>query len=170
MEVLSIKPENNVFLNIGDGNVENSIDTIEKIVKQIREFKPDIIITHNPENVVIRFDKDINWINHRDHMNTGLVSTYAAYPYSRDTLFFPEHFQNSNLKSHTVSEFLYVDYYDHIDEVFIDVTQHIDTKVKAIAAHSSQYSVENAQESADFFTTIKGNKNRFERFRYVIAD
>lgn len=169
MDILGIAKEDNVYLRLGDGEVDNSMEVIEKLAKQIREFQPDLIITHNPEHVIIRFDKDVNWVNHRDHRNTGLSAVDAAYPYSRDKLFFPDHFQQG-LKSGDVKQFLLVDYYDHPDLVHIDVTDSLETRIKAHAAHASQYTRQHAQESADFFTKRAGELRRFEVFRYVAAD
>src|SRR5689334_16043319 len=51
MKILGVKPEDSIYLNLGDGSIENDLPTIEKLVLQIREFKPDLIITHNPEDV-----------------------------------------------------------------------------------------------------------------------
>ena len=172
MEVLGITKENNVYVRINDGEVENNLETIGIIAKQIRLFQPDLIITHNPEDVFIRFDKDVNWVNHRDHRNTGKSTIDAAYPYSRDLLFFPKHFEDPGDSSHATTEFLLVDYYDHPDLIYIDVTDHIGTRIQAHAAHSSQYTLDHARSSADFFTKLPQypKNKRFERFRYVLAD
>lgn len=170
MKKLGIKDLNNIYIELKDGEVEDKLENIEKLVSHIREFRPDIVVTHNPENVVIRFNKDTNWINHRDHRNTGKITIDASYPYSRDILFFPEHFKNKNKQSHTVTEFLLVDYYDHPDTIAIDVTKFVEIKNKALAMHSSQYSLEDAIESTDFFTKVDKTSKRYERFRYVIAD
>lgn len=169
MHALGISDENNIYLKFEDGTVDNSMDVIKAIAGEIRKFKPDAIITHNPENIIIRFAKDINWVNHRDHRNTGKSAIDAAYPYSRDLLFFPDQLENG-LTSHICTEFLLVDYYDHPDVVAFDVTDFIQTRVTAHAKHSSQYSQEDAQGSADFFTKFDGQDKRYERFRYVVAD
>src|SRR5260221_5884657 len=97
MNILGITPKNSVYLGLEDGLIGDSIKEIELVVKQIREFRPQIIISHNPVNVIIRISKGVNWINHRDHVNTGKVVTYAAYPFSRDLSFFPEHFDDPKL-------------------------------------------------------------------------
>ncbi|MBU0975753.1 MAG: PIG-L deacetylase family protein [Patescibacteria group bacterium] len=172
MEVLGIKPSNNIYLDLGDGKVENTIDTIKKIAFQIRLFKPDLVITTNPEDSVIRFDKNINWINHRDHRNTAQSTLDAILPYSRDLLFFPEQLKGSRAISHSVTEFLLTDYYDHPDNVLINVTDFINTRVKAHSCHKSQYSLSDAKESADFFTirNYYPKGKRYESFRYVVAD
>ncbi len=172
MQIFGITKENNVYLRVNDGEVDNSLETIGIIAKQIRLFRPDLIISHNPEDVFIRFDKNVNWVNHRDHRNTGKSTIDAAYPYSRDLLFFPKHFEDIRAVSHATTEFLLVDYYDHPDLVYIDVTDHIETRIKAHAAHSSQYTVDHARSSADFFTKLPQypKNKRFERFRHVLAD
>lgn len=171
MRLLGIHEEDNIYLGIGDGEIENDLSTIGKIAYQIRKFKPDLIITTNPEDMIIRFDKNVNWVNHRDHRNCGKSVIDAAYPYARDLLFFPEHLREVGVDSHKTVEFLLTDYYDHPDLVYIDVTDYIDIRIKAHAAHSSQYSLTDARDSADFFTKSKSfGTRRFERFRYVIAD
>lgn len=169
MEILGIKSEDNVYLEIGDGQVENDLDTIAKLVYQIRQFKPDLIMTHNPENVIIRFDESEGWVNHRDHRNTGKSTIDAAYPYSRDLNFFPEQFADEGIESHSVTEFLIVDSFGHPDLINIDVTETLDKKVQSIAAHSSQYSLKAAKESAAFFTDDPSGSN-FEKFRRVVTD
>jgi len=172
MTVLGINGENNVYLNLPDGSVENTVENIGKIAEQIRLFQPDLIITHNPEISIVRFDKDNSWFNHRDHRTTGQLTFDAAYPYSRDLLFFPEHFENSLAKSWSCDEFLVVDNYGHPDSVYIDMTDFVGKRVIAHAMHKTQYDRESAQDSADFFTKNwdpEGLKN-FETFRYVKAD
>ena len=169
---LGILPENNIYLRQGDGKVENNLQIIGEVARQIRLFQPEIIITHNSEDMIIRFDKNVNWFNHRDHRNTGSVVIDASYPYARDILFYPEHFTDPKAKSWTCTEFLIVDSYEHIDSVFMEVTDFIAKRVAAHAKHKSQYSTEDAQDSADFFTKKwdpERGKN-YETFRYVKAD
>lgn len=168
MKILGVKKKNNICLDLGDGQVEDDLKTIGKLAEQIRIFKPELIISHNPEHVIIRFDAENSWVNHRDHRHTGQVALDAGYPYSRDVLFFPEHFTNKDASSHAVTEFLLVDYYDHSDVVGIDITNFVETRVHAIAAHKSQYSLDHAKDLANFF--LKPTGGNFERFRYMVAD
>jgi len=172
MRTFGIKDENNIYFDLGDGTVQNDFPTIEKLVKQIRSFQPDLIITTNPEDMIIRFSSNVNWINHWDHLNTGKAVLNASYPYSRDISFFPEHFKNIGIKSHICTEFLLSDYYNHTDSVFIDVTDFIKKRIEAHACHTSQYSLKDAQDSADFFTISPRypHGKRFETFRYVLVD
>jgi len=170
MKVLGIWDEDNVYLGINDGGIEDDLKTIGKVVYQIRVFQPELIITTNPEDSFIRFEKDVNWVNHRDHRNCAKVTVDAAYPYSRDLLFFPEQLKKAGVKPHICSQFLLTDYYDHPDLVYIKVTNYIEKRVQVHASHASQYSYQDVQSSADFFTRIEGATERFERFRYVVGD
>ena len=73
------------------------------------------------------------------------------------------------MKSVTVTEFLLVDFYDHPDVVSIDISDFVEKRVAAHACHATQYDLEAAQSSADFFTLTPEGKRR-ERFRYVVTD
>jgi LmbE family N-acetylglucosaminyl deacetylase len=171
MRVLGVNESNNIYLGIGDGEIEHNLETIGRIVYQIRLFKPEIIITTNPEEMSIGYAKDVNWVNHRDHRHCGKIAIDAAYPYARDLLFFPEHFKNKEASSHSCAEFLLTDYYGHPDLVHIDVTDFTEFRTRALSSHSSQYSRGDAQSSTDFFTkSPKYGKKRYERFRYVATD
>lgn len=172
MKKLGISPENNVYLRIPDGTVDNNLNIIGQLALQIRLFQPDLIITHNPEDKIIRFVDGSNWVNHRDHLNTGLATIDATYPYARDLLFFPEHFQDPFAKSWSCSEFLFVDSYEHKDSIFVDVTQQLPIRISAHALHSSQYTMEQAAESAEFFTGCwdKSGQKKYETFRHTITD
>lgn len=170
MQVLGIKPEDNIYLDLNDGEVDNSLTTIGKIVRQIRFFKPDLIITHNPQDILIMFDSNNHWVNHRDHRNAGLSTIDAAFPYSRDLLFFPEQFKETEVDSHTVFEFLLVDYYDHPETVYIQISEEeAEIRSKTLASHSSQMTINQARASTDFFTKNKDGK-RYERFRHIVGD
>lgn len=170
MRKLGIKDGNNLYLDLGDGKVEETLELIGIIAEKIRLFQPDLIITTNPQDMVIRFNKENSWINHRDHINTGKVTLYASYPYSRDISFFPEHFNNPKAKSHICNEFLITDTYNHEDNIFIDIKDTLQNRIDAHACHKSQYSLEDAKDSADFFTANWEKGHNFEIFRHLIID
>ncbi|MBP7875872.1 PIG-L family deacetylase [Candidatus Woesebacteria bacterium] len=168
LQVLGLTSSDCVNLDLGDGAVENNLKTIELLVKEIRMFKPDLIVTHNPEQVLIRELDGCYYVNHRDHRNTATSVIDAAYPFSRDTLFFPEQI-NEGLESHSTLEFLFVDSWGHQDTVCCDITNQAIKRTEAIACHKSQYSPTAAMGSTDFFAPEKNGK-RFEQFRYVVTD
>ncbi len=168
LKTLGLSETDSLNLNLGDGEIENNLETIGLLVKEIRTFKPDLIVTHNPEKTLIRDLEGGYYVNHRDHRHTAEVTVDAAYPYSRDLLFYPEHIK-AGLSGHTCSEFLFVDSWGHEDTVFFDITDFATTRTQAIACHKSQYSEEHAQGSTDFFAPLVEGR-RHEQFRYVLAD
>lgn len=164
---LGIPESENFNLNIPDGELENDLKNIEKVVFHIRQFKPDLIITQNPEEVINTFSKEIRWVNHRDHRHVALIAVDAAYPYSRDRGFFPHHFAEHNLGPHHVGKFLFSDSYTHPEVLYFEVTKYIDQKKKALQQYKSSMSEKEAEELVE---EIKTNRGSFEPLRYVSTD
>lgn len=114
------------FLQCGDGELMPDLAFREKIVRQIRKHRPDIVITHDPFRP---------YSLHPDHRATGITTVDSVYPTARDPLYFPEHLA-SGLEPHKVAE-LWL-YGSEFPDRFIDVTDTIADKVNALRAHKSQ--------------------------------
>ena len=56
-----------VVLDIDDGKLMTTLENREQVIRQIREFRADIVISHRPNDY------------HPDHRNTGLLVRDAAY-------------------------------------------------------------------------------------------
>jgi LmbE family N-acetylglucosaminyl deacetylase len=153
--VLGLAREEIFNLGIPDGELEDTIENIGKIAFHIREFRPDIVITHNPEDVVIKvYDQHAGWVNHRDHTRTGLIACYAAFPYARDHAFFPEQIKRG-LKGHAVKEILLSDYYLRPEAVGFDIGNYLKQKKEALSKHflpddAEDYISENKTDSGYF--------------------
>lgn len=115
-----------VFLRLDDGEVIADLALREKIVRMIRRFKPDVVITHDPFRP---------YALHPDHRNVGLAATDSVYPTARDPLYFPQHLEQG-LEPHKVAEIWYFGA-EHPDK-FIDITDTFDEKIHALQAHESQ--------------------------------
>jgi LmbE family N-acetylglucosaminyl deacetylase len=98
----------------------------EKIVRQIRTHKPDIVITHDPFRP---------YAMHPDHRGVGLATHDSVYPTARDHLYFPEHLE-AGLEPHKTAEIWY--FGSEVPDVFIDITDTFDDKIEALRAHESQ--------------------------------
>ena len=168
--ILGIKPENNFQLDIPDGELQNDLATIEKVANIIRKYRPDLIITCNPEHVIINFSDGINWVNHRDHRATAQVATDAAFPYSRDTAFFPHQLVAQLKEYKPTTEFLFADYYSPSDTISIDISNHVELKRKAWNCHRSVYTPEEIDEVIELLNKENETACYYETFRYVIAD
>lgn len=75
-----------VHLGYPDGYLEPSLGLRRDIVRQIRRFRPDLVIAQNP----IRRQDGNPFIGHPDHLATGEATLAAVYPAARDRLNFPE--------------------------------------------------------------------------------
>jgi LmbE family N-acetylglucosaminyl deacetylase len=115
-----------VFLRCEDGSLMPDLDLREKIVRMIRMYKPDVIITHDPFRP---------YALHPDHRAVGLAATDAVYPTARDPLYFPAHLREG-LEPHKTAEIWYFGA-EHPDKV-VDVTDVFDQKIAALKAHVSQ--------------------------------
>jgi LmbE family N-acetylglucosaminyl deacetylase len=115
-----------VFLRCEDGSLMPDLSLREKIVRMIRTYKPDVLITHDPFRP---------YALHPDHRAVGLASTDAVYPTARDPLYFPEHLKEG-LKPHKTAEIWFFGA-EHPDKL-IDITETFDRKMYALRAHESQ--------------------------------
>lgn len=115
-----------VFLRLGDGELAPDINFREKIVRQIRTHRPDVLITHDPFRP---------YALHPDHRAVGITAVDAVYPTARDPLYFPQHLEDG-LEPHKVAE-LWL-YGSETPDRFIDISETFDTKIHALRAHASQ--------------------------------
>ncbi|OGC56971.1 hypothetical protein A2976_02720 [candidate division WWE3 bacterium RIFCSPLOWO2_01_FULL_41_9] len=145
-KILGISEDQNFNLQIPDGELEPSIQNIEKIVFHIREFQPDLIITHNPQNEIISFFDRSFWVNHRDHRHTSQITLDAIYPYSRDRGFFTEHFDQKGLNVHLVKKVLLADSYTKDNVRYCKIDGFLDVKKKALQQHTSAFHPDDADE------------------------
>jgi LmbE family N-acetylglucosaminyl deacetylase len=111
----------------------------EQIVRVIRTVRPNVVITMDPTFYYAKsspWNSKISFINHTDHRAAGLATMDAVYPLSRDRLSFFEH-EQEGLMPHKVDE-LWLSSFDRKDYV-IDITKTLKKKIKALAAHKSQF-------------------------------
>ena len=71
-------------------------------MRQIRRFRPDLVITQNPQRRL-----DCNpFIGHPDHLATGEATLASVYPAARDRLNFPELARDEGLEPWKVRQVL----------------------------------------------------------------
>jgi len=145
---LGIAKDQNFNLGLRDGEAEHNYENIGKIVWHIRDFKPDLIITHNPSDEIINFSPSSSWVNHRDHRNTGLLALDAAYPYSRDNNFFPEQLEQG-LSRHEVHKFLFSDSYTKSYVLSFDTHDFVEHKRSALSKHVNPIDASDVDEYVD---------------------
>lgn len=120
-----------VFLNYEDGVLQNTIALRRDIVREIRRFRPDVVVCQDPTS---RWSAQ-GYLNHPDHRAAGDATLDAVYPSARDALVFPE-LLCEGFEPHKVRE-VYVGG-TNTPDVYVDVEDTIDIKVEALLAHVSQ--------------------------------
>lgn len=115
-----------IFLGNPDGELFPTLDFRRQLVEQLRRYRPDVVITHDPFRP---------YSLHPDHRAVGITATDAVYPTARDAIYFPEHYQ-SGLEPWTVAEIWY--YGSETPDHFIDISETFDVKIAALMKHESQ--------------------------------
>lgn len=136
-----------VFLGYEDGVLQNSLQLRRDIVRQIRRFKPDVVVCQDPTT---RWSAQ-GYLNHPDHRAAGDATLDAVYPSARDPHVFPE-LLAEDLQPHKVRE-VYVGGTNHAD-VWIDIGDTIETKIHALRAHESQVGPD-ARPGRDLEKTVR---------------
>ncbi|MBW2029231.1 MAG: PIG-L family deacetylase [Deltaproteobacteria bacterium] len=115
-----------VFLRYPDQGLEDTPEFRKKIVRLIRTYRPQTVVTADPYR---------RYIWHRDHRITGQVTLDAIFPYARDYLSYPD-LTEEGLRPHKVREILF---WASEDINFrSDITKTFDLKLAALQCHESQ--------------------------------
>jgi len=121
-----------VFLDYEDSLLQPTLELRRDIAREIRRHKPDVVITMHP----LRSLDGGGWgIGHPDHMAAGEATLSAVFPTARDHLTFPELLE-AGLEPHKVAEVWIMGHPE--PDHWMDVTDHMDTSVKALMRHESQ--------------------------------
>ncbi|MBD3185668.1 PIG-L family deacetylase [Candidatus Bathyarchaeota archaeon] len=113
-------------LNIGDGDVWVNREQLRKVIRCIREYAPDLIVTHRPQDY------------HKDHRYTGQLVKDASY------LLLVPHYMDE-YRTPFIDQMPVICYaFDHFEnplfrpDVLLDITDVYEQKALAISQHVSQ--------------------------------
>jgi len=120
-----------VHLGYPDGYLTPGLDLRRDIVRQIRRFRPDLVIAQNP----VRRQDGNPFIGHPDHLATGEATLAAVYPAARDRLNFPE-LLAEGLEPWKVRQVLVSGV--ERPNLFLDVSATFEIGLRALFCHLSQ--------------------------------
>jgi len=120
-----------VFLRHPDGMLTPTIELRKKIVREIRRFRPEIVISGDPTIVWAGDD----YINHPDHRAAAMAALDATFPAAGQPNLFEE-LAEEGLTAHKPRK-VYVTGWSQ-DELYVNITETIDIKIAALRAHKSQ--------------------------------
>lgn len=116
------------FLDHGDGELRDDEALRSELVRIIRKVRPDTVLC--PDPTAVFFGED--YFNHRDHRAIGFATLDAMAPAAGLPHYFPDagpaHHVATALLSGTLEP-----------TVWVDVSDTIDDKVKAVSCHRSQF-------------------------------
>jgi len=118
------------FLDTADGYLVPDLNLRREIVRVIRKFKPDILVTCDPQTLFATYG-----INHPDHRAAGQVVMDAVFPAAGSPVFFPE-LLLEGYDPHMPKEIWCSLTMQH--NVKVDVTDTWQIKLDAILKHKSQ--------------------------------
>jgi LmbE family N-acetylglucosaminyl deacetylase len=151
------------FMDCLDGYLVPDLNLRRDVVRIIRRFKPDILVTCDPQTLFATYG-----INHPDHRAAGQVALDAVFPAAGSPVFFPELLQEG--------------YQPHMPKevwcsltmqpnVILDVTETWPTKLEALLHHKTQIGdIEKFKErmrSRRTEDSTEENPHYEERFRVV---
>jgi LmbE family N-acetylglucosaminyl deacetylase len=115
-----------IFLRHPDQSLEDTPEFRKEIVRLIRQYQPEIVITADPYR---------RYLWHRDHRITGRVVLDAVFPYARDLYAYPD-LLKEGMQPHKVREVWL--WGSEEPNYRSDITDTFDIKFAALQCHRSQ--------------------------------
>ncbi len=144
-----IGAEDIVFLRYPDGGLEDTQLFRSQVVREIRRYRPDLIMCIDPYRSASH--------THRDHRMSGQVALDAAFTYAWSYQHFPEQITEEGLQPHRVEQ-AYM-WGSESPDVFIEVSDYLEAKTLSLEAHASQMSPVTTEER---LSRIANNAGRYK--------
>ncbi len=119
------------YLREPDGMLENTLALRKRLVREMRRFKPEVVITGDPTMVWV----PNGGINHPDHRAASEAAIDAIFPAVGQANLF-EDLEAEGLKPHKVRKVYIAS--RGAGETFVNISEVIDLKIAALRKHASQ--------------------------------
>ncbi|MBI4672256.1 MAG: PIG-L family deacetylase [Chloroflexi bacterium] len=120
-----------VFLHYPDGTLQPTLDLRRDLTRLIRKYKPDAVVCGDP---TARFFGN-SYMNHPDHRAAGDAACDAVFPSAGTKFIFPELLAEGYMPHNVSRVFLHG---SEKSDVWIDVSETLELKVRALKEHASQ--------------------------------
>jgi len=128
-KVLGVKET--IFLHYPDGELQATIPLRKELARLIRQYKPDVVLTGNPEGWFFGSD----YINHPDHRVAAQAACEAVFPSAGTRLIFPD-LLAAGYEPHD-GKHLYIHENEKAD-TWVNIGNSIGIKIEALKKHVSQ--------------------------------
>ncbi|MFC4806983.1 PIG-L deacetylase family protein [Falsarthrobacter nasiphocae] len=122
-----------VFLGERDGYLAPSHELIGRVVALMREHRPQIVFSLHPERAWSSLHR-----SHPDHLACGEIVTRAAFPAVENNYAY-EHLRAQGLEAYRLPWLFLFAGPDERTNLRVDVTEAVDTKLRALDVHLSQH-------------------------------
>lgn len=153
------------YFDYEDGYIIPDLAMRKKVVRAIRKYQPQILVTCDPSNLF----PSPQYINHPDHRYAGQVVIDAVFPASGNRLFFTELLQEGFTPIEVEEVWMSL---TSEPDIKLDVTEHWGDKIEALKKHTSQigdpqefeqHMVERSQKDKDHPFTYE---EQFRRIKF----
>ncbi len=122
-----------IFLGHEDGYMEDSHELRRDLIREIRRHKPDLVLGPDPST----FFLDQRYVNHPDHQAIGRSFAATITPGATTVPLYRADLYDQGFEPHQVKACLF--YATSTPDHFIEIGPFIETKVRALRAHRSQF-------------------------------
>jgi LmbE family N-acetylglucosaminyl deacetylase len=116
-----------VFLGRNDCELFPTLALRKELVRRIRRHRPEVVLCNDPHALFF----DDRYVNHPDHLAAGKAALEAVFPCAEMELLWPALGPPHKVHAVYVSS-------TPAPNIWIDVTETIETKIAALSAHRSQ--------------------------------
>src|SRR6266446_1318125 len=129
------------FLRFQDGHLTNTEEARKAVVRLIRQYRPRVVITHDPNQHIFAPDPnekpdETAYINHTDHRATGNIVLDAIFPPVGNPRSYRELLAEGLLPYQVHEIYLF-----HTGPVntYIDISETIELKARGLQCHVTQF-------------------------------
>ena len=144
-----------IFLREPDGLLQPTIELRKKLVREIRRFRPEVVVCGDPTIVWAGDD----YINHPDHRAAATAALDATFPAAGQPNLFEE-LEDEDIKAHKPRKVYATSWMDA--DFFVNIEETIDVKIEALRAHKSQMKNRDPEELIRMWAAERGKGKEME--------
>ena len=131
------------FLRFHDGHLANTEEARKAVVRLIRKYRPRVVFTHDPTSYIMAPDPDEHpkataYLNHPDHRAAGQIALDSIFPFADNPRSYRELLAEGLQPYRPHEVYLFGSMQAN---TYIDIGESIETKMKGLACHASQFSL-----------------------------
>lgn len=123
-----------ILLDEKDGWVQPTAELIRKVVRVMRQVRPDVVMSPHPERAWDRMQK-----SHPDHLACGEAVVRASYPAVENPFAFPELLEQEGLEAFKIRHLMLMAAPEERINLRVEVSGYQERKLEALRKHFSQH-------------------------------